>query len=213
MENLNTIPKTGNYGSGVDLHNDNYSKIGLKLETLENMSFNEKGYFETLSALQTKYPTPQSGWQAYVKDAGSSTGYYVANVNSSGDWVVTSAEAPSVGVDLDGYALTGGSEKTVKDVEDEIVQLAGEVESLDNKLKNWILSESYSIQSYITDSYGNITSAQITYPDGIQGSIGSVTFTPEGAISTVLYNYGVPTLKSYTLTVTYINNQIQTSLL
>lgn len=122
---LNNIPKTGNYGSGVDLHNDNYSKIGLKLDTLENVSFNEKGYFEDLSSLQSKYPTPQPGWQAYVKDAGSSTGYYVANVNSSGNWVITSAEAPSVGVNLNDYALNGGSEKTVKDVEDEIVQLAG----------------------------------------------------------------------------------------
>lgn len=125
---LNTIPKTGDYGTGVDRHNDNYQKIGLKLETLENMSFNEKGYFETLSALETKYPVPHPGWQAYVKDAGSSTGYYVANVNSSGAWVVTSAEAPSVGVDLNGYALTGGSEKTIKDVEDEIVQLAGDTQ-------------------------------------------------------------------------------------
>lgn len=122
---LNTIPKTGDYGTGVDRHNDNYQKIRLKLETLENMSFNEKGYFETLSALQSKYPTPQPGWQAYVKDINSSTGYYVADVQN-GNWVVTSAEAPPISVDLNDYALTGGSEKTVKEVEDEIVQLAGE---------------------------------------------------------------------------------------
>ena len=133
---LNNIPKTGSYGDGVDLHNDNYQKIGLKLETLENTSTNQKGYFENLSSLQSKYPTPQPGWQAYVKDAGSSTGYYVANVNSSGNWVVTSAEAPAVGANLNDYALNGGSEKTVKDVEDEIVQLAGKTSDIDNKINS-----------------------------------------------------------------------------
>ena len=152
MENLNTIPKTGNYGSGVDLHNDNYSKIGLKLETLENMSLNEKGYFETLSALQTKYPTPQSGWQAYVKDAGSSTGYYVANVNSSGNWVVTSAEAPAVGANLNDYALNGGSNKTLKDVEDEIVQLAGDV--IQKSLGKNIYNPKSTVEGYYLNSIG-----------------------------------------------------------
>src|SRR5690554_6947884 len=106
MYNLNSIPKSGSYGTGVDLHNDNYQKIGVELQTLRELGQNEKGYFEDLSSLQSKYPTPQSGWQAYVKDAGSSTGYYVANVNSSGNWVVTAAEAPPINVDLAGYTKT-----------------------------------------------------------------------------------------------------------
>lgn len=171
MDNLNSIPKTGSYGSGVDLHNDNYQKIGVELQTLRELGQNNKGYFETLSALQSKYPTPQSGWQAYVKDAGSSTGYYVANVNSSGNWVVTAAEAPPINVDLAGYAKTGGSTKTVKEVEDEIVQLAG-IFSLQNKYVNTQTGELEDQEGALATDY---LAVDPTKPITITGNDGGTT--------------------------------------
>ncbi|HHX38281.1 MAG TPA: hypothetical protein GX717_09920, partial [Clostridiaceae bacterium] len=94
--------------------------------TVENTSKNNKGYFTSLSALNTAFPSPKAGQTAYVYNEASSTKYYIYNA-VDGAWVATSIEAPSVGVDLAEYTKTGGSTKTTKEVEDEIVQLAGEV--------------------------------------------------------------------------------------
>lgn len=78
------------------------------------------------------------------------------------------------------------------------------------KVKQWVLGESYTITSYEEDSNG-IYSAVIRFPDDVKGTISSVNYDPQGRYSSMLYTYGVG-IFTVTLTITYLNNQIQTSL-
>lgn len=135
MDNLNNIPNVGNWGDAASKLNDNFNKVKQAVTTIENTSKNNKGYFSSLSALNTAFPSPKAGLTAYVYDEASSTKYYIYNA-VNGAWVASSIEAPSVGVDLEGYTKTGGSTKTTKEVEDDLVQLAGDVSVLDNKTLN-----------------------------------------------------------------------------
>jgi hypothetical protein len=128
MDNLNNIPNVGNWGDAASRLNDNFNKIKQAVTTVENASKNNKGYFTSLSALNTAFPSPKDGQTAYVYDEGSSTNYYIYNA-VDGEWVASSIEAPSVGVDLEGYTKTGGSTKTTKEVEDDLAQLADSVKN------------------------------------------------------------------------------------
>jgi hypothetical protein len=125
MDNLNNIPNAGNWGDAASKLNDNFNKVKQAVTTIENASKNNKGYFSSLSALNTAFPNPKAGQTAYVYSEASSTKYYIYNAFNGG-WVTASVEAPSIGVDISEYTKTGGSTKTTKEVEDEIVQLAGE---------------------------------------------------------------------------------------
>lgn len=122
MDNLNNIPNAGNWGDAASKLNDNFNKIKQAVTTIENTSKNNKGYFTSLSALNTAFPSPKAGQTAYVYDEASSTKYYIYNA-VNGAWAATSIEAPSVGVDLAGYTKTGGSTKTTKEVDDFVSQL------------------------------------------------------------------------------------------
>jgi len=128
MDSLNTILNSGTYGENVSRHNDNNSKIKQAITTLENVAIANKGYFDTLASLQAAFPSPKAGNIAYVANVASSTGYYIYNV-VSGVWTATTTEAPAVDVAISNYAQHGysSSPKTLKQVEDEIVQLAGNI--------------------------------------------------------------------------------------
>lgn len=67
-------------------------------------SFNDflKGYQPeaTTAYLNTKYPNPQAGWIAYVPNAASPTGYYIADVNA-GVWRITTSPAPAVSASIE----------------------------------------------------------------------------------------------------------------
>ena len=123
MDSLNNIPLAGDWKSTAGKLNDNFSKQDLRMTTIENTFVSNKGYFDSLSSLNTAFPSPKTGHTAYVHDG---TSYKIANV-SGGEWVMSAIEAPQPTADLNGYTLNGGSTKTLKNVEDEIVQLAGEV--------------------------------------------------------------------------------------
>lgn len=128
MDSLNTIPNSGSFGDVSAKLNDNFSKVGQSLTTLENVAIANKGYFDTLASLQAAFPSPKAGNIAYVANVASSTGYYIYNV-VSGVWTATTTEAPAVGVAISDYAQHGysSSPKTLKQVDDEVVQLAGDV--------------------------------------------------------------------------------------
>ena len=131
MDSLNTILNSGTYGENVSRHNDNNSKIKQAITTLENVAIANKGYFDTLASLQAAFPSPKAGNIAYVANVASSTGYYIYNV-VSGVWTATTTEAPAVDVAISNYAQHGysSSPKTLKQVDDEVVQLAGDIESI-----------------------------------------------------------------------------------
>lgn len=142
MDSLNTILNSGTYGENVSRHNDNNSKIKQAITTLENVAIANKGYFDTLASLQAAFPSPKAGNIAYVANAASSTGYYIYNV-VSGVWTATSTEAPAVGVEISNYAQHGysSSPKTLKQVDDEVVQLAGESLAHSEYVNNSVLKK------------------------------------------------------------------------
>lgn len=126
MDNLNNIPNSGNWGDAASKLNDNFNKVKQAVTTIENTSKNNKGYFSSLSALNTAFPNPKAGQTAYVYSEASSTKYYIYNAFNGG-WVTASVEAPSIGVDISEYTKTGGSTKTTKQIDDSISQLEGEM--------------------------------------------------------------------------------------
>jgi peptidoglycan/xylan/chitin deacetylase (PgdA/CDA1 family) len=67
-------------------------------------SFNDflKGYMPeaTTTYLNSKYPNPLAGWIAYVPNAASPTGYYIADVNA-GAWRITTSPAPAVSASIE----------------------------------------------------------------------------------------------------------------
>lgn len=79
------------------------------------------------------------------------------------------------------------------------------------KVRQWILAEAYTINSY-TENVNGIATAQIAYPDGLAGSISSVTYDAQGRPITMVFIYGAVAIFTITLTITYLNNQIQTSI-
>lgn len=137
MDNLNNIPSVGNWGDAASKLNDNFNKVKQAVTTVENASKNNKGYFSSLASLNTAFPSPRTGQTAYVYGEASSTKYYIYNA-VNGAWVTSSVEAPSVGVAIQEYTKSGGSSKTTKQVEDEIVQLAGEVNGIPERESGYI---------------------------------------------------------------------------
>jgi hypothetical protein len=148
MDNLNNIPNAGNWGDAASKLNDNFNKVKQAVTTIENTSINNKGYFASLSALNTAFPNPKAGQTAYVYSEASSTKYYIYNAFNGG-WVTASVEAPSIGVDIAEYTKTGGSTKTTKEVEDDLAQLAGEVDGIGIETKRGVPDLS------ISDEQGN----------------------------------------------------------
>lgn len=69
-------------------------------------------------------------------------------------------------------------------------------------IRDYVLSESFTVRSSVVrDSNGNVTSANIIYPDGVLGTM-SITRDSEGNATQVVYTYsGTPT-RTYTITVT-----------
>ena len=157
MDSLNTIPNSGSFGDVSAKLNDNFSKVGQSLTTLENVAIANKGYFDTLASLQAAFPSPRAGNIAYVANVASSTGYYIYNV-VAGVWTATTTEAPAVGVAISNYAQHGysSSPKTLKQVDDAVVQLAGEKTDIE--------------VGYSPYRYSNLP----FYPGGINSSTGAM---------------------------------------
>lgn len=187
MDNLNNIPTSGNWGDAASKLNDNFNKVKQAVTTVENASKNNKGYFSSLSALNTAFPSPRTGQTAYVYD--NATSNYIIYNAVNGLWATQSVPAPPIGVAVNDYAKHGGSSKTLKQVDDEIVQLAGEVASsvkkenvqYDSTGKN-LAYKSGVIADRLVDSAGGI----LNYPNckiiKIPGITPGMTYTISGMI-------------------------------
>lgn len=177
MDSLNTIPNSGSFGDISSKLNDNFSKVGQSLTALENVAIANKGYFDTLASLQAAFPSPKAGNIAYVANVASSTGYYIYNV-VAGVWTATTTEAPAVDVAISNYAQHGysSSPKTLKQVDDEVVQTGVEnilAERTNLRLHNkWTLRgyakpgtaapSGAAFDAYIPTSTGNIWGLDVT---------------------------------------------------
>jgi hypothetical protein len=156
MDNLNNIPSAGNWGDAASKLNDNFNKVKQAVTTIENTSKNNKGYFASLSALNTAFPNPKAGQTAYVYSEASSTKYYIYNAFNGG-WVTASVEAPSIGVDISEYTKTGGSTKTTKEVDDEVAQLAGEV----GVATDWIDTANENLSLLVYDGLSEVPYSEL----------------------------------------------------
>jgi hypothetical protein len=63
---LQTIQTTTTWNEAAGRINSNNQKIDLEVEKLKNATYKNKGYFKTLSQLQSAYPTASAGSRAYV---------------------------------------------------------------------------------------------------------------------------------------------------
>ena len=63
---LQTIQTTTTWNDAAAGINANNAKIDSEVEKLKNATYKNKGYFKTLSLLQSAYPTASAGSRAYV---------------------------------------------------------------------------------------------------------------------------------------------------
>lgn len=206
MDSLNTIPNSGSFGDVSAKLNDNFSKVGQSLTTLENVAIANKGYFDTLASLQAAFPSPKAGNIAYVANVASSTGYYIYNV-VSGVWTATTTEAPAVNVAISNYAQHGysSSPKTLKQVEDEVIQLAGEKVDI-----NYLFTYQDTTSKSYSEKVGDSVTAKITLInntpvviDGLVKKIKIRTAVP-GPIGVVIFRPTGTTNRFKTISVTSI---------
>lgn len=101
MENFNTIPSAGTYGSAIALINANFS---LTKEQLERLSYSREGFcgmYDTPISLGEAYPNPTTGSFAYVGTSFPMDVYTATN----GVWAKTIEDGYSGGgIDLTQYA-------------------------------------------------------------------------------------------------------------
>lgn len=63
---LNTIKQTGTWGDASERINENFTKMGVAIESIKDATTRNKGYYATASALNEAFPTAPSGSKAYV---------------------------------------------------------------------------------------------------------------------------------------------------
>ena len=66
---LESVKSQTNWNEASSTINNNNSKIAIELHKLGNSTYKNKGYFKTLSDLQTAYPTSSIGSIAWVGTA------------------------------------------------------------------------------------------------------------------------------------------------
>jgi len=69
-------------------------------------------------------------------------------------------------------------------------------------IKNLIMTESYSVVSVVYDADDYMTSAVITYTNGVAGTLSSIVYCDDG-VESITYGYGVA---SYVVALTYDAN-------
>jgi hypothetical protein len=78
------------------------------------------------------------------------------------------------------------------------------------KLKDWILSEAYTVSDMTYDTYGNIKTANLVFPDGMTGTIINTTSDTSGRLTIISFGYGVPTIIQLRMTITYSGDSVNT---
>lgn len=80
---MNTIPYTGRWKEISSILNDNFAKLGIKLQYVSEISLYSKGRFLSASALTEAYPTAMDGSFAYI---GSSAPYSIYLYSKTTGW-------------------------------------------------------------------------------------------------------------------------------
>lgn len=80
---MNTIPQTGKWKEISSILNDNFAKLGIKLQYLSEISLYSKGRFLSAEALTDAYPTAMDGSFAYI---GSSAPYSIYLYSKTTGW-------------------------------------------------------------------------------------------------------------------------------
>lgn len=73
MQNFNTIPKQGSFGTVIDLINANFSLATVAINGVEYTTRRNKGFFLNAEALEEAFPEPTIGDWALVKGSGNTT--------------------------------------------------------------------------------------------------------------------------------------------
>ena len=80
---MNTIPQTGRWNEISSILNDNFAKIGLKLDYVSDVTLYNKGRYTTAQSLVSAHPTPLEGSFAYI---GTSAPYSIFLYSKSNGW-------------------------------------------------------------------------------------------------------------------------------
>ena len=108
---LQTIQTTTTWNDAAGAINSNNAKIDVEVEKLKNATYKNKGYFKTLPALHSAYPTSSLGSRAYV---GTKYPFAVFTWDGSA-WVTDGTTGGDESLDLNGYY-------TKEEVQDMFVQ-------------------------------------------------------------------------------------------
>ena len=111
---LNTIKNNQTWGQAAASLNENFSKVRTDMEKVKNATTRNKGYFKTVEALETAFPTASEGDKAYV---GGTYPYTVYNY-IGGVWTTDGATGGDESVNLGDYYTKEDTDTLIKESEE-----------------------------------------------------------------------------------------------
>lgn len=111
---LNTIKGNQTWGQAAASLNENFSKVRTDMEKVKNATTRNKGYFKTVEALETAFPTASEGDKAYV---GGTYPYTVYNY-IGGVWTTDGATGGDESVNLGDYYTKEDTDTLIKESEE-----------------------------------------------------------------------------------------------
>ena len=111
---LNTIKNNQTWGQAAASLNENFSKVRTDMEKVKNATTRNKGYFKTVEALESAFPTASEGDKAYV---GATYPYTVYNY-IGGVWTTDGATGGDESVNLGDYYTKEDTDALIKESEE-----------------------------------------------------------------------------------------------
>lgn len=154
MQEFNTIPRQGSFGTIIDLINANFSLATVAINGVDYSTRRNKGFFLSAEALGTAIPSPKVGDWALVKGSGETTfpcPIYICSTD--GVWTNSGETYDGEDIPLSDY-LTLAAFNTWK------AEMEAILDQLDTyrNLKGFLSLQSPN-SIYITDGNGNVVAS------------------------------------------------------
>jgi len=90
MQNMNSVPVVGTFLDVAASANNNFLALKTAVDLLEAATYRSKGYFSSVSALQSKWPSPKVGdWAVVEATVNSTVTAYIYKCATAGTWTNT----------------------------------------------------------------------------------------------------------------------------
>lgn len=218
MQQLSKVLTQTTWANASDTINKNSDRIYEAITQVENATTKHKGYFNSIEDLNSAFPTPRTGWIAYVYNTENSSeepyDIYTPLFDSATStyvWVDSGNNTTSPQVDIDGInSHFDAIEQSIEEQKGEVEQLKTDMEVIpalqtqmyykQDKLNSYVEAVVDGIVEQVAimgDSEGNTTSVNI---NPIVSEINMNVYTSDGNLANVNVN-------EFSAGLSYTNNQ------